>query len=108
MQNSVNQADTTVYVAVDMNDPLLDSVETFERFHKLLKCVNVKIQRLPPAYSGNICWMWAELAVQATSDGADPFVLVGDDVVFQEKAWRAAVESQFQTICQQTGLPFPA
>lgn len=102
---------TTVYAAIDMKDPLLDTDDGHARLAALLSPpagdVRMRLQRLPPAYAGNICWIWAKLAQDAvTFAAADLFLLIGDDVHFDAPGWQAAVEGEFAAIAADTGLPF--
>eukprot|EP00588_Corethron_pennatum_P030414 CAMPEP_0194311960 /NCGR_PEP_ID=MMETSP0171-20130528/8886_1 /TAXON_ID=218684 /ORGANISM="Corethron pennatum, Strain L29A3" /LENGTH=960 /DNA_ID=CAMNT_0039066277 /DNA_START=458 /DNA_END=3340 /DNA_ORIENTATION=- len=102
---------TTVYVAIDQRDPVLDSDAARKRIRELLTGLKVDIcAPLPPAYQGAICWIWAMLASRAVDNDAEFFVLLGDDVYMHEEksslGWQDEVETCFRNISAETGLPF--
>ena len=99
---------TRVHVAIDMQDPELDTERSRERIRTLLtELAGVNFAPpLVPAFQGKICWMWASLAVQAVAAGADFFVLLGDDVIMHDSCWQEDVEEQFEDIALNSGLPF--
>ena len=103
---------TTVYVAIDQRDPVLDNDAARGRIRKLLSELRVDIcDPLPPAYQGAICWIWAMLASRAAQNGADFFVLLGDDIYIHPEepnclGWQDDVEACFQELSTERGLPF--
>eukprot|EP00892_Ulva_mutabilis_P003593 jgi/Ulvmu1/1605/UM111_0034.1 len=102
-------AHTTIHIAVDVKDPLLDTLDGRARVTALFTAdpMHTVLHRLPPAYAGSICWMWDLLAKRAVCDGAaDLFMLIGDDVHFEASGWQAAVEGAFAAVAEETGLPY--
>lgn len=55
-------------------------------------------------FQGNICWIWEHLASKAVQEGADLFVLLGDDVHMLSNTWQAAVEQAFTDVSQVWAL----
>ena len=99
---------TRVHIAIDKQDPVLDSADARARIEALLaELGGVHFAKpLVPAFHGKICWIWAELAKQAVAAGAEFFVLLGDDVILHDVEWQADVEAQFEAIAAERGLPF--
>lgn len=71
---------------------------------ELLPGLCVYLVRLPPMFQGNICWIWAHLASQAVQNGADLFVLLGDDVHMLTTTWQSTVEQQFAEVAEVCGF----
>ena len=99
---------TKVFVGIDINDPVFDNDEARERIRALLGELSGVQFALPlvPAFQGKICWILAELAAQAVAQGAELFVLLGDDVFLHTHDWQHEVEQQFTEILQERGLPY--
>jgi hypothetical protein len=74
--------------------------------HRLALRGPIAFHPLPPAFTGKLCWIWERLAVAAVQDGADFFVLLGDDVHMLDEAWQEDVEHCFVQVAERTGLPF--
>lgn len=103
-----HNAATTIHIAIDMKDPLLDTPTARSHVCSLFSSTSgrVVLHRLPPAFSGSICWIWAKLAKEAvTANAADLFMLIGDDVHFDAPGRQAAVEAAFAAVSAETGLP---
>lgn len=103
---------TTVYVAIDQRDPVLDNDAARGRIREMLSGLRVDIcEPLPPAYQGAICWIWAMLASRAVQNGADFFVLLGDDIFIHPEepnclGWQDDAEACFRELSVERGLPF--
>ena len=103
---------TTVYIAIDQRDPALDNHEARERIREILSGLQIDFSApLPPAYQGAICWIWAMLASRAVQNGADFFVLLGDDIYIHREepnnlGWQEDVEACFRELSIERGLPF--
>ena len=91
-----------------MKDPILDSDASRNRISDLYFPINVVfVLRLPPAYQGAICWIWAKLASYSVNSGDDFFILLGDDVTIHDDDWQADVEEQFDLIAgKNSSLPY--
>ena len=113
------RARTCVYIAIDLHDPVYDKPVSFDRIRLHLDGLNVKfINQLAPMYQGRLCWIWALLAKHAVADGADFFVLLGDDVCVLNadrlvdagsgsgSSWQSDVEDNFSQVASETSLPF--
>ena len=96
------------YVAVDLRDGVFDSEDARARIAARLRDLDavVFIDPLPPAYQGNVCWIWSLMARTAAADGADHFVLLGDDVEMLSDGWLANVEEEFESVAIERGLPY--
>jgi nucleoside-diphosphate-sugar epimerase/glycosyltransferase involved in cell wall biosynthesis len=55
---------------------------------------------------GHVCSLWRHLARKAWEDGCDYFVLLGDDITLHSTDWMGTIDSTFDSISQETGLPF--
>ena len=103
---------TTVYVAIDQRDPVLDDDAARGRIREMLSGLRQDIcEPLPPAYQGAICWIWAMLASRAVQNGADFFVLLGDDIFIHPEepnclGWQDDAEACFRELSVERGLPF--
>ena len=98
---------TTVYVAVDLHDPVYDSDDARRRLEALFAPLTVEVlPPLVPAYQGAVCWIWALLAKHAAAAGAELLVLLGDDVELLDNAWQEDVEARFEEVAIERGLPF--
>ena len=99
---------TQVLVGIDQNDPVLDTDASRIQITALLAPLQLTFRLLPPALSGGLCWIWEQLAQEAVAAGADLFLLVGDDVLFEQHvgSWQSAVKAQFAQVAATTGLPF--
>lgn len=106
--DSERRSNTKVYVGIDMRDPVFDNDDARARIRGMyigLGGVDF-VPSLPPAYQGAICWIWALLAKRAVDDGADLFVLLGDDIAMHDPAWQEDVEERFAEVATERGLPF--
>lgn len=85
---------TKVYVGIVIHDPVFENDEARSRICALLRELGGAHfeEPLVPAFQGKICWIWAELAAQAVADGAERFVLLGDDVLVHSHGWQCEVE----------------
>jgi hypothetical protein len=100
---------TSIHVAHDLRDPLLDSPCTRERIKAAAKGLRVCfLPPLPPAYEGKPCWIWNRMAQSAAAGGADCFILLGDDVALEMRGWQAEVEDEFADVAHQRRLPLGA
>lgn len=99
---------TTVYVAIDLRDPVFDSDHSRARITRRLHALQgaVFLDPLVPAYQGALCWIWALLAKRAARNGADHLVLLGDDVEMLTDGWQADVEECFGEIARERALPY--
>ena len=50
---------------------------------------------------GHICAIWRQCANRAWREGADYFVLMGDDVILLDEGWMSDVHKQFTVIAQR-------
>lgn len=105
---SDHRSRTRVYVGIDLNDPLYDNEEAKMRIRSMLSELDAVDFSPPlvPAYQGALCWIWAKLALRAVEDGADLFVLLGDDLTLLNDEWQPDVEDRFDEIATERQLPF--
>ena len=54
---------------------------------------------------GHVCAIWRKCANRAWKDGADYFVLMGDDVNLLDEGWMRDVHEQFVAIAQRERVP---
>jgi nucleoside-diphosphate-sugar epimerase/glycosyltransferase involved in cell wall biosynthesis len=54
---------------------------------------------------GHVCAIWRQCANRAWVEGADYFVLMGDDVVLLDEGWMRDVHKQFTLIAQREPIP---
>ena len=100
---------TTVYVAVDLRDPVFDTIVARRRIESMLHPFDgvVFIEPLTPAYQGNLCWIWALMARRAVvEDGNDFFILLGDDVEMLHDDWQTDVEECFEDVATKRNIPY--
>jgi hypothetical protein len=99
---------TCIYVAHDLKDPVLDSACARNRIQAAVNG-ELRVRFLPPlarAYEGKLCWIWDHMAQAAAKDGADLFILLGDDVTIETRGWQKEVEEEFANVARRRNLPF--
>ena len=55
---------------------------------------------------GHVCSLWRDCAREAWKDHCDFFVLVGDDVTLHSPGWMTTIHETFQSMSEETHLPF--
>jgi nucleoside-diphosphate-sugar epimerase len=54
---------------------------------------------------GHVCALWRACARRAFEAGCDYFVLMGDDIVLEDRGWMSEVEAAFAEISAREGVP---
>jgi nucleoside-diphosphate-sugar epimerase/glycosyltransferase involved in cell wall biosynthesis len=54
---------------------------------------------------GHVCSLWRTCARQAFEDGCEYLVLMGDDIVLQDRGWMRNVHDEFLRLAKQEGVP---
>lgn len=98
---------TTVYIAIDMRDPVYDNDQARDRLRVLVTDIKVVFtSSLLPMFQGQLCWIWSLLAKNAVAHGADLFVLLGDDLQMLDNDWQSNIEQEFENIATERNLPY--
>lgn len=95
-----------IYLAVDEQDePILANGNAAERILREEGVVDVVtlVRNYP---RGRVCSLWRDCARKAWQEGADYFVLMGDDVTLHTVGWMSTVHRAFLSMAQETGTPF--
>ena len=107
VSTSTRLRSTSVYVAIDLRDPVFDNSEAREHIRILLRGFKevVFMEPMVPAFQGALCWIWAAMAKRAVDDGVDYFILLGDDVEVKNNGWQEDVEECFEDVARERNLP---
>jgi hypothetical protein len=96
----------SLHIGIDMYDEVYDSPESIMRLKETFSSFgSIRIHKLQPAYQGKICWIWEKLAQEAIDDGAEYFVLLGDDIDMRSMGWKHHIEEAFKRIAAERCLP---
>lgn len=100
-----------VYLGIDADDEYLQSSAWNDKELNVTESVlsgegivdfSTEICDVP---RGHVCAIWRHCANRAWKEGADYFVLMGDDVVLLDEGWMRDVHEQFKLIAQQERVP---
>ena len=92
---------------IDLGDELYDTTAGKDLLLGVFSHFKVTIRTIV-GLEGKVCRIWNELADYAFAEDAAFMVLLGDDVTLQTPGWKAGVEATFQTLSQETSLPYGA
>jgi nucleoside-diphosphate-sugar epimerase/GT2 family glycosyltransferase len=96
-----------IYLAIDHDDPILLSSHP-NPATKVLHAhgffdVDTLICNVPRGY---VCSLWRTCARRAFDDGCDYYVLMGDDIILEDRGWMRDVHDQFTVFSREQGVPF--
>jgi len=100
-----------IFLGVDQFDIFYDKDDTKARVIELFTSIgipgqSVRVVMLRSHYRGKLCRIWDTLACEAVNAGCCFVTLLGDDVRFLTRGWKAEVEKHFADISNRRQLPY--
>ncbi|KAI8466967.1 MAG: hypothetical protein J3K34DRAFT_524121 [Monoraphidium minutum] len=96
-----------MHVGVDQFDVVFDDDGALAEISRMFAALGVPVTftLLRSHFRHKICWIWGELARAAVDEGAELFVLLGDDVRLLTQGWKAEIEAEFAALAAARRLP---
>ena len=94
---------TECIVGIDEDDPIFNNQK--ERIRMYLQPCMVRFVAIKPDMYGRLCRIWNYLGQHAKNNF---IVLLGDDIILNDKNWQQTVDNKFREISYHQKLPFGA